>query len=168
VTALRLATVLGPHVPSPLGRLLRLPVVPVDLRGLFANARFDVIDDRDAALMAVAAVASGPDGALNVAAADPYPVRTILRHPRRLAVPFVGPQWCGAGAAANLAGAPVPPHVRELLTFGRTVDASAATELLGVTPVWSTPQVIETLFDWAQVVHVKPGGLSDFVAVEGS
>ncbi len=168
VTALRLASVLGPHVPSPLGRLLRLPVVPVDLRGLAADARFDVIDDRDAARTTVAAAAAGPDGALNVAAPDPYPVRTILRHARRLAVPVVGPNWWGAGAAANLAGAPVPPHVRELLTLGRTVDASAVVELLGVAPVWSSPQVIEALFDWADVVHVKPGGVSDFVAVEGS
>src|SRR4029453_892896 len=31
MTALRLAPVIGPHVPSPLGRLLRLPAVPVSL-----------------------------------------------------------------------------------------------------------------------------------------
>lgn len=168
VTALRLAPVLGPHVPSPLGRLLRLPIVPLDVRGLLASARFDVIDDRDAARAAVAAAEHGPDGAVNVAAADPYGVRSIVLHRGRIAVPIVGPHWIAAGLVSNAAGAPVPPHVRELLAKGRTVDATALLDLLGVTPTWTTPQVIEALFDWSSVVHVRPNGASDFVAVEGS
>ncbi|NBR92996.1 MAG: NAD-dependent epimerase/dehydratase family protein, partial [Actinobacteria bacterium] len=46
VTTLRLAPVIGAHVPSPLGRLLRLPVVPIDP---FSRAMFQVVADDDAA-----------------------------------------------------------------------------------------------------------------------
>jgi nucleoside-diphosphate-sugar epimerase len=46
VGALRLAPVLGPHVPSPLGRLLRQPVVPFSI---LADPPFAVVEDADAA-----------------------------------------------------------------------------------------------------------------------
>ena len=56
----------GPHVPSPLGRLLRLPVVPVSL---LADPAFSVIDDQDAATAVVAAAAHRFDGPVNVVVA---------------------------------------------------------------------------------------------------
>ncbi|MCU1360463.1 MAG: hypothetical protein JWN99_1752, partial [Ilumatobacteraceae bacterium] len=46
VGSLRLAPVLGPHVPSPLGRMLRQPVVPFSV---LADPPFAVIADADAA-----------------------------------------------------------------------------------------------------------------------
>ena len=46
VGALRFAPVVGSHVPSPLGRLLRLPAVPVDV---FADPPFSLLHPEDAA-----------------------------------------------------------------------------------------------------------------------
>ena len=46
VTALRLAPVVGPHVPSPLGRLLRLPFVPFNI---LKPPMFSVLHELDAA-----------------------------------------------------------------------------------------------------------------------
>ena len=57
IGAVRLAPVLGPHVPSPLGRMLRMPVVPFSL---LADPPFAVIQDRDAAHALVAAARGEP------------------------------------------------------------------------------------------------------------
>ena len=168
VAALRLAPVLGPHVPSPLGRLLRLPVVPIDLLGVIGRTRFQVIDDRDVGRMSVAAARNGFDGAVNLAADDSITVRQALHHGRRLPIPIFGPQWYGARLLAHGLGAPVPAHVSELLARGRRCSTAAAGDLLGVTPSWSTEQLIDALYAWEQVVHVRPAGPSAFAAVEGS
>ena len=66
VTLLRLAPVLGPHVPSPLGRYLRLPVVPIDL---WADPPMALLHVEDAAAAVVAAARRRVDGPVNVVAA---------------------------------------------------------------------------------------------------
>ena len=60
VCALRYAPVVGPHVPSPVGRLLRLPVVPVPA---FADPPFSLLHPDDAAEAMVAAIDRRYDGA---------------------------------------------------------------------------------------------------------
>ncbi|MDP9464739.1 MAG: NAD-dependent epimerase/dehydratase family protein, partial [Actinomycetota bacterium] len=65
VGALRLAPVLGPHVPSPLGRVLRQPFVPFSV---LADSPFAVILDSDAARAFVAAAEQRHQGPLNVVA----------------------------------------------------------------------------------------------------
>ena len=54
---------LGSHVPSPLGRLLRLPAVPVPA---FADPPFQLLHQEDAARAMVEALLRGVDGPLNV------------------------------------------------------------------------------------------------------
>jgi len=60
---LRYAPVVGSHVPSPLGRLLRLPVVPV---ALAADPPFAMVHPEDACGAMVAAMEHRADGPLNV------------------------------------------------------------------------------------------------------
>ena len=153
VAAMRLAPVMGPHVPSPLGRLLRLPVVPFDL---LADPAFTVIDNRDAAAATTAAARLRHDGPLNIVSAGATTARHAARRGRRLVTPVVGPQWRIARLAAQLFGAPVPDHVSELLGRGRLADASLAADALGVTPAWTTPQVIDGLYAWESVAHFRP------------
>lgn len=150
---LRLAPVLGPHVPSPLGRLLRLPVVPFDL---LADAPFAVIDDRDAAAAIVAAGRLQHDGALNLVAAGATTARHAAGRGDRRAFPIMRPYWSIVRPFTHLVGVPVPDHVSELLTKGRLADGSQAPEVLGVSPTWSTPQVIDALFAWESVAHYHP------------
>ena len=90
VSALRLAPVLGPHVPSPLGRLLRQPVVPFSL---LADSPFTVIQDSDAARAFVAAAEQRPQGPLNVVAPGAITDLQAIRRGRRLPMPLVGPEW---------------------------------------------------------------------------
>lgn len=168
VTCLRLAPVMGPHVPSPLGRLLRLPAVPVDLFGLCGRSRFSVVDGRDAASAAVAAAHRSVDGPVNVVGAGSATVRGALRHGGRVPVPVAGPNWISARVGARVLGAPVPGHVHELLTKGRLADGSAAAELLGTSPVWSTDQVLDALYAWAPITRTRVATSPRFVAVEGA
>jgi hypothetical protein len=68
---------------------------------------------------------------------------------------MVGPQWLAARAVAELVGAPLPPHVRELLTRGRTADGGFAVDVLGLRDLRTTPDVVRDLYDWATVTFLR-------------
>lgn len=153
VAALRQAPVAGSHVPSPLGRLLRLPLVPVPA---IADPVFSLLHHEDAARSMVEALVRGYDGPLNVVGPGAASVWQALRLGGRVPVPVVGPAWAIATRLAELAGAPVPPHVVELMTRGRTADGSRAIEALGLDAMRSTQEVVTELFEWATVTPLRP------------
>jgi UDP-glucose 4-epimerase len=151
VGKLRLAPVLGKHVPSPLGRLLRQPVVPFSV---LADSPFAVIEDGDAARAFVAAAAARLDQPLNIVAPGAVTtVQAILRG-RRIPLPIVGPEWVVARQLSSFAGAPIPEHVVELMHRGRLADGAKASEVLGFSPRLSTPEVIDHLYAWESVVRI--------------
>ncbi|HEX9258041.1 MAG TPA: NAD-dependent epimerase/dehydratase family protein [Acidimicrobiales bacterium] len=153
VTLLRFAPVVGPHVPSPLGRFLRLPLVPVSL---LANPSFSLLHVEDAAHAVIVAAQKGYDGPLNVVASGAVTAEQAARFGGRIPLPLVGPQWPVARVVAGAAGAPVPEHVLELVHRGRTADAALAHRVLGFAPQASTPDVVKHLFQWAAVFHMRP------------
>jgi hypothetical protein len=55
----------------------------------------------------------------------------------------------------ELAGAPVPPHIIELITKGRTADGSKAVELLALGALRPTQEVCTELFEWAKVTPLR-------------
>jgi UDP-glucose 4-epimerase len=147
-TLLRFAPVVGPHVPSPLGRVLRLPAVPVPVVGA---SRFCVLHQEDAAAAVLAAVARRPDGPVNVVGRGALSALEAVRLGGGVPVPTWGPGWRVAAVATELAGAPLPEHVIELLTRGRLADGDRVEELLGTSPVHTTPEVVGHLHEWAAV-----------------
>jgi UDP-glucose 4-epimerase len=153
IGALRLAPVLGPHVPSPLGRLLRLPVVPFSV---LADPPFAVVRDTDAARALVAAARVGLGEPVNVVAPGAITAWQAILRGRRIALPLLGPEWAMAGRLSHVLGAPIPDHVVELMHRGRLVDGGRANELLGLAPAHSTPEVIDRLYEWPSVIHVTP------------
>ena len=153
VTLLRFAPVIGPHVASPLGRYLRLPVVPL---ALLADPPFTLLHVQDAAEAVVAAARSGVDGPLNVVAAGAVTPLQAVRLGGRLPVPVAGPPAWLARAVAELAGAPAPGHLVELLTRGRVADGGRAAAALGIEPSLTTTEVVKELFRWASVTHLRP------------
>ncbi len=153
IGALRLAPVLGPHVPSPLGRLLRLPIVPFSA---LADPPFAVVRDTDAARALVAAARVGLAEPVNVVAPGAITAWQAIVRGRRLPLALVGPEWAMARRLSHFLGAPVPDHVIELLHRGCLVDGGRAEELLGIVPAHSTPEVIDRLYEWPSVVHVAP------------
>lgn len=151
VANLRLASVLGAHVPSPLGRLLRLPAVPFLLPG---DPLFTVIEDHDAAVAFRLAASHRFDGSINVVAKGTTTARRAALQGRRLPVPVVGPGWWVTRQLANIVGAPVPDHVVEMLRHGRLAHASDNAHLIRFAPRHSTHEVIERLYEWPSVVRV--------------
>jgi UDP-glucose 4-epimerase len=154
VCALRYAPVVGSHVPSPLGRLLRLPVVPVSA---FSDPPFSLLHPDDAAEAMVAAIEHRVDGPCNVVgpgAASPW---QAARLGGRIPLPIPARMWRGVGRATEIAGAAIAPHVVELLRHGCTGDGTRAQEVLGLTRLASTQEVLRELFDWADVVPIATG-----------
>lgn len=150
VGTLRLAPVLGPHAPSPLGRMLRQPIVPFHA---FVDPPFAVVEDRDAARAFVAAARIGLAEPVNVVAAESVTSYQAARSGSRLPLPITGPQWPGTRLLSYVTGAPIPEHVLELLRRGRLADGSRMRELLGVGCDTATPDVIDKLYGWPSVVR---------------
>lgn len=153
VTRLRLAPVTGAATASPLGRYLRLPVVPV---AALDDPTFALLHQTDAADAAVAAATRDVDGPVNVVAEGAVTPRQALRLGRRAAIPVAGPGWLPARLAAELLGAPLPAHVRELLSRGRVADGGSAKALLGVEPERGTADVVRDIFEWAELTYLHP------------
>jgi UDP-glucose 4-epimerase len=152
VTAIRLAPVVGSHVPSPLGRLLRLPVVPVPA---LSDPSFSLVAPEDAARALAGALGCDHDGPLNVVGAGAASPWQAVRLGSRVPFPVVGPGWSVARRMAEVAGAPVPGHVAELLVRGRTADGTRALDTLGLGRVRSTLEICVELFEWATVTTLR-------------
>lgn len=152
VTAVRLAPVVGSHVPSPLGRLLRLPVVPVPA---LADPAFALVGPEDAARALAAALGRDHNGPLNVVGPGAASAWQAVRLGGRVPFPVVGPGWQVAYRLAELAGAPVASHVLELLAKGRAADGALAIERLGLGTLRSTLDICVELFEWATVTHLR-------------
>jgi UDP-glucose 4-epimerase len=153
VAALRMAPEAGSHVPSPLGRFLRLPVVPVPA---LADPAFQLLHQEDSARAMVQALVLGVDGPFNVVGPGAASVWQAVRLGGRIPLPVFGPGWQLATRAAELAGAPVPPHIIELMTKGRTADGSKAVDVLELTNIRPTQEVCTELFEWAKVTPLRP------------
>jgi UDP-glucose 4-epimerase len=151
VGAIRMGTVLGPHVPSPLGRLLRMPAVPFSI---LADPPFAVVEDIEVGRAFVAAARRRLAEPVNVVANGAITALQAARHGRRIPIPLVGPEWRLAKMVSSLFGAPIPDHVVETLHRGRLADNSRMGELLGFKPAASTIEVIDRLYAWPTVVRV--------------
>jgi UDP-glucose 4-epimerase len=151
VGTVRLAPVLGPHVPSPLGRFLRLPAVAFSA---LADPPFTVIHKYDAAAALVAAGRIRLDEPINVAAPGAITVRQAIRRGRRIPVPILGPEWALARQVAYLSGSPLPDHLLEMLHRGRLADPTRAREVLGIAPAVSTSDVVDQIYSWPSILRV--------------
>ena len=151
VCALRLAPVLGPHIPSPLGRALRQPFVPFSL---LADSAFAVTIDSDAARAFVAASEQRPQGPLNVVGPGAITTLQAIWRGKRIALPLFGPEWRFARRVSHMLGAPLPDHVMELIHRGRLADGTRLRHTLGVTPRVSTQQAVDRLFEWETIVRI--------------
>ena len=62
--------------------------------------------------------------------------------------------WSAATRMAELAGAPVPEHVVELMQRGRTADGSRIADALGLDDFRTTQEVCTELYEWATVTPI--------------
>jgi UDP-glucose 4-epimerase len=151
VSAIRMGPILGPHVPSPLGRVLHLPTVPFSL---LADPPFAVVEDVDVAKAFVAAAHRRLAEPVNVVAGGSITAFQAAWRGRRIPVPMVGPEWYVARLVSGVLGAPVPQHVVQLFHRGRLADNSRMGELLGFEPATTTAEVVDKLYAWPTVVRI--------------
>jgi UDP-glucose 4-epimerase len=150
VGAIRMGTVLGPHAPSPLGRLLRMPAVPFSA---LADPPFAVVEDVVVARAFVTSAQRRLAEPVNVVANGAVTALQAARRGNRIPVPLLGPEWAIARAISGLLGAPIPDHVLEALHRGRLADNGRMGELLGFTSTRTTMDVIDDLYEWPTVVR---------------
>jgi UDP-glucose 4-epimerase len=159
VTRLRCAPVAGPHIPSPLTRYLRLPLlVPV---GALPDPPFSLLHLDDLATATVAALTghdrAARDVAVNVVGEGAVTASQAVRLGGRNPVPTIGPGWLFARLAAGALGSPLPEHVIELFTRGRTADGAHARAVLGVAPTHTTREIVEDMYHWPSVTWLDVG-----------
>ena len=151
VCTLRLAPVLGAHVPSPLGRLLRLPAIPYYGLG---NPIFSVVEDFDAATAFMQGAQRDADGVVNIVANGAISMLRATAIGRRLPLPSFGPGWWFAKNVSTVAGAPMPDHVADLIQHGRLAASNEAAHLLRFAPRHSTTEVVTNLYQWPSVERI--------------
>lgn len=152
VTSLRFGPIVGPSFPSPLGRYLRLPAVPV---APHAELPFCLTHQEDAAKALVEAGRVHFDGPLNVVGSGAVTASQAALRGGRLPIPVFGPGWRVAGRLAQILGAPLPPHTQELLIRGGVADGWLSTDVLGIAPR-GTGDVVADLYEWGTVDQVVP------------
>lgn len=150
VGSIRMASVLGPHVPSPLGRVLRMPAVPFSV---LADPPFAVVEDVVVARAFVSAARRRLAEPVNVVANGAITALQAARRGRRIPVPLIGPDWALARMVSGLLGAPIPNHVIETMHRGRLADNGRMGELLGFTSHTTTMDVIAALYEWPTVIR---------------
>jgi UDP-glucose 4-epimerase len=152
VASLRYAPIVGSHVPSPLGRLLRLPFVPVSAT---SDPPFSLLHPEDACRSMVQALVLGVDGPVNVAGPGAVTPWQAVRLGGRVPVPVLPFAWGPTASATEMLGAAIAPHVVELLCHGRTGCGQRAIDELELGAVRSTREVVEELFEWAEIVPIE-------------
>jgi len=148
VSAIRMAPAVGSHVPSPIGRLLRLPVVPVPA---LEDPPIVLVHVEDVARASVEALCRSYNGALNVVGSGATSPWQAARLGGRVPFPVASLGWRLARQLAEVAGAPVPRHVLETMRFGIAADGSRVLEEFEIADVRSTQSVLTELYEWATV-----------------
>lgn len=149
MAAVRLAPIMASHLPNPLGRYLRLPVVPVPL----TSKRFGVVHLVDASAAIAAAATSKHDGPLNVMASDPVTPIEAITIGRRVPVPVLPTAFRLGRFLAEIPGTPVPEHIAELLSKGGVVEPSDLS-VIGVTMSRTTKQALADLYSAGRLIDV--------------
>ena len=123
VGAIRMGTVLGPHVPSPLGRVLRHAGRAVQ------RARRSAVRRRRGRRRRPGRSSPRPGAASPSRSTSSPTARSPRCRPPAAAggspCPLVGPEWFVARPISGLLGAPIPDHVVETLHRGRLADNGA-------------------------------------------
>jgi UDP-glucose 4-epimerase len=153
VASLRCASIVGSHTPSPLGRLLKLAAIPVPA---MADPAFTMLHAEDAADAILAALLRQVRGPLNVVAPGAVTPWQATRIGGRVPIPVLGAGWAAAKVVAEIAGAPLPDQVRELLVRGRVVDGGRCADVLGIEPQHSAREILTELYEQSNVVYLSP------------
>lgn len=142
VSTLRLASLIGPTIESPLTRYLGMPIVPTSLG---FDARLQVLHESDAVEVLRLATTADHPGVYNVAADGVvYLSQAIRRAGRvRLPVPAAGIRVVG-NLVRNSGVGEFSAEQASFLNFGRVVDTARLHTDFGYNPRLSTEQALHS------------------------
>ena len=152
--SVRLAPVMASHLPNPLGRYLRLPIVPVP----FTSRRFGVVHLDDAARVLAAAVLSTEQGPVNVMADGPVTPLAAIAIGHRVPLPVLPVALRLGRSLADLTPAPLPGHVAELLSKGQVVKSSNMSKLFDLKLNHSTTDALVDLYAAGRLMEIERSG----------
>ena len=152
VGAIRMGTVLGPHVPSPLGRRA------ADAGRAVQRARRPAVRRRRGRRRRPARSSPRPRAGstepVNVVANGAITALQAARRGRRIPIPLVGPDWAVARAISAPARRADPrPRRSRCSTAAASPTTARMAELLGFTSPTTTVEVIDRLYEWPTVVR---------------
>ena len=146
VTILRLASLMGAHIDSPLTRWLSMPLVP---RPWGFNARLQFLHPADAVAAVGSVVEQEVSGIFNVAAQDTLTLNQVLRILGRpslwLARNHLGLQELGQRSSVLRF---TPDQVRTV-TWGRLIDGARLRTATGFIPHYSSRRALEEFAAYA-------------------
>lgn len=151
LTIIRTAPEIGAHVPHPLARILKLPILPVELRLPFVHdIGFPVISPIDVTDIFVKAVSFNQNNnvrkTFHGSTSTNATMAMALREGNRIPLPLIGVGFGFAKQLSYLAGAPVDEHVEMFIRRGMLVDSTATRMQLGITSQLSATEVIRNLY----------------------
>ena len=159
VSILRFANFIGPRVQTAMTAYFSLPVIPTVL-GFDARMQFVHEDDGIEALLRAAFAEAA--GVFNVAGAGVLTVSQAIRRSGHPALAVPRPLLGLAGRSLGRAGlADFSSEQVRFLTYGRAIDTSRATRVLGVTPAHSTSEAFEDFLVGHGVRSMLPARLLD-------
>jgi UDP-glucose 4-epimerase len=145
VSMLRLASLIGPTIESPLTRYLAMPLVPTSLG---FDPRLQLLHETDAVEVLRLATLAGNSGVYNVAGDGVIYLSQAVRRARRLRLPVPAAAISLVGALVGNSGVvEFSAEQADFLNFGRVVDTSRLRETFGYRPLYSTDQALQSYLD---------------------
>jgi UDP-glucose 4-epimerase len=142
VTILRFASLIGPSIDVPIGRLLAMPIVPSSLG---FDPRLQLLHESDAVeVLRMASVGDHP-GVFNVAGEGVMTLSQVVRRAGRLRLPVPAPAISIVGEIVRNSGiGEVSAEGASFLNFGRAVDTTRLRTRFGYQPSYTTEQALDS------------------------
>ena len=141
VTTLRFANFVGPRVKTPLTSYFSLPVVPTVLG---FDPRLQFVHERDGLEVLWRTTLYDHPGTFNIAGAGVVTLSQAIHRAGRVSLPLPPPAapWVGL-ALRRLGVADFSSEQLRFLTYGRVVDTTRMTDVLGFTPRYTTREAFD-------------------------
>jgi UDP-glucose 4-epimerase len=145
VTMLRLASLIGPTIESPLTRYLAMPLVPTSLG---FDPRLQLLHESDAVEVLRLATLGEHPGVYNVAGDGVVYLSQAVRRAGRLRLPVPAAAISLVGGLVGNSGVvEFSAEESDFLNFGRAVDTSRLRDGFGYRPQYSTDQALQSYLD---------------------
>jgi UDP-glucose 4-epimerase len=145
VSILRLTSLIGPTIESPLTRYLAMPLVPTSLG---FDPRLQLLHESDAVEVLRRATIADHPGVYNVAADGVVLLSQAIRRAGRMRLPVPTPAISVVGGLVRNSGViEFSAEQASFLNFGRVVDTTRLRERFGYTPQYSTQEALASYLD---------------------